>query len=329
MSIDEKQLLFTLQKGIPIELMPFQSIAKELGSNGTDILAFIKDLFDSGKARRFGGVFDSNMFGFFSTLCAVAVPEEAMTRVVEILSPHPGITHLYEREATPNIWFTLTAPSELFEKELTEFSEKLKPFELFSLPVVRKFKIQVVFDTTGNEENVQPFVSETRKSDTGLSIEKLTKQEKDILKYLQGNIPLSERPFRDLADKLGLPSEELINTLKHWKDIAVLRRIGIILRHRQIGFTANGMCAWNVESEKVEAAGKKIASFPQVTHCYERIPPSIFPYNLFAMIHADSKEKAEEMMREIENSAGLSGGRILFSVKEFKKSSMLFVQDNQ
>jgi hypothetical protein len=61
-----------------------------------------------------------------------------------------------------------------------------------------------------------------------------------------------------------------------------------------------------------------------VTHCYQRLTPPAFPYNLFAMIHADSVDQARETFVRIGKQAGLGDGRMLVSVQEFKKSSPRF-----
>ena len=141
---------------------------------------------------------------------------------------------------------------------------------------------------------------------------------------MQESIPLAGDPFGPIARGCGYAPAELLALLNEWKRRGVLRRIGLIVRHREMGFAANGMCVWKVDPGRVEAAGRLLAGCPEVTHCYERRTPPAFPYNLFAMVHAGTREEAEERFARVASAAGLQGGRMLVSVREFKKSSPLF-----
>ena len=66
-----------------------------------------------------------------------------------------------------------------------------------------------------------------------------------------------------------------------------MRRFAAILRHREAGFTANGMIVWKVPKERISQVGEKLGAFPQVSHCYERPVYSDWPYNVFSMIKFD------------------------------------------
>ena len=105
-----------------------------------------------------------------------------------------------------------------------------------------------------------------------------------------------------------------------------MRRFAAILRHRDAGFSANGMIVWNVPREKVDEVGYKIASFPQVSHCYQRPVYEDWPYNLFSMIHARSIEAAEAMALQISNTVQIKDYRILFSSREFKKERVRYFE---
>ena len=45
---------------------------------------------------------------------------------------------------------------------------------------------------------------------------------------------------------------------------------GVILRHREFGYVANGMCAWQVAAEGVDEAGRRLAGRPD-----HRIGPAL------------------------------------------------------
>jgi siroheme decarboxylase len=107
----------------------------------------------------------------------------------------------------------------------------------------------------------------------------------------------------------------------------VMRRFAAILRHREAGFSANGMVVWNVPEEKVDETGYKIASFPQVSHCYQRPIYADWPFSLFSMIHARTTEAAETIATEISNTVGIKDYRILYSSREFKKERVKYFEE--
>ena len=153
---------------------------------------------------------------------------------------------------------------------------------------------------------------------------KLSEQQRSIVRCFQGMIPLTATPFSDAATRLGIDKEALLSMLTEWKDAGVLRRIGLIVRHRRVGFTSNSMCVWPATTNKVSEAGPILASHPAVTHCYERPSFDSFPFNLYAMVHADTPEAVTGIFDQLSSDAGLSGGRMMVSAREFKKSSPVF-----
>ena len=86
------------------------------------------------------------------------------------------------------------------------------------------------------------------------------------------------------------------------------------------------MCCWHVAGE-TQTVGRALAACDEVTHCYERSVAPEFPYNLFAMVHARSPDEAAAAFGRLEAATGLSGGVMLVSTKEHKKTSMTFFAD--
>ena len=115
-----------------------------------------------------------------------------------------------------------------------------------------------------------------------------------------------------------------MEVLGRWLKSGVARRIGLLLRHRLVGFKANGMCSWSVPADQVQEAGRRVASCREVTHCYERPAAEDFPFNLFAMIHTTSWKNTQDLFQRISDDCGLKDGQLLLSVHEFKKTSMQF-----
>lgn len=153
----------------------------------------------------------------------------------------------------------------------------------------------------------------------------LTNQEKEIVKFLQQDLPLEPRPYKLLAERLVMEEDELVEKVKELQDRGILRRIGAVVRHYQAGFHFNAMGCWQVEDSLVEGIGRKMSSFSQVSHVYQRpaFPPH-WPYNLFTMIHGKSREECEGTAEKISEETGIKNFQLLYSVKEFKKTSMRY-----
>jgi DNA-binding Lrp family transcriptional regulator len=148
-------------------------------------------------------------------------------------------------------------------------------------------------------------------------------EEKELVRALDQQVPLVERPFAAIAELIGQSEEFVLSTLKVWKEQGVLRRIGAILYHREAGFKANAMCVWPVDENMMEA-GRRVAARPEVTHCYQRPRLDAFPFDLYAMIHTSSWDETEALFKDITSSCGLEEGRLFVSGREFKKTSMKY-----
>ena len=96
----------------------------------------------------------------------------------------------------------------------------------------------------------------------------LTDIEKKVIVAIQDDIPVSKTPYAEIAESLGIGEEQLLDTLQDLCDRGIIRRYGATLRHQKTGFTANAMAAWQVEEDRIEEVGEKMASFKQVSHCY-------------------------------------------------------------
>jgi DNA-binding Lrp family transcriptional regulator len=338
MKEDKGAWLTAVQRDIPLVRHPFADLGERFGMSESETIDALGELFESGKARRMGGVFDVAGLGYRSALCAAVVAPDALEQVAARLVGHPGMTHCYQRgwpsdldvslpeappDEIPNLWFTISAMSDRFAATIDELRSQLAPWALFVLPANRRFKIDVVFDTGSGGDARAPDVRRHSRTSVreGEPASVFSEEDRALVRAMQGQIPLVPAPYDEIARELGRAPEEVLETLRGWLAGGVLRRVGVILRHRKLGFRANGMCFWNAPLDEVETAGNTLASFREVTHCYERDLTEGFPYNLFAMIHADSYELALGQFHTLAQASSLPGGSVLFSLREFKKTS--------
>jgi DNA-binding Lrp family transcriptional regulator len=150
----------------------------------------------------------------------------------------------------------------------------------------------------------------------------MDKIDREIIKYVQGDIPLVPRPFLALAQKLGLTEDEVVTRIRRLKEDGFIRRFAAILAHYQAGFTTNAMVAWKVDPEDADRAGMAVAEYNQVSHCYLRDVPEEFGYSFFTMIHASNEKKLERLVEEIAWKTGIKDYVIIRSIRELRKISM-------
>jgi DNA-binding Lrp family transcriptional regulator len=153
----------------------------------------------------------------------------------------------------------------------------------------------------------------------------LTELEQKVIASIQGDIHVTERPYLEIAENLGISEDTLLETLQHLSDKGVIRRFGATLRHQKSGFSSNAMVAWQVDEDRIDDIGKKMAAFKEVSHCYRRNPQKQWPYNLYTMVHAGDEASCREIVRRLAADNGIDTYSILFSRRELKKTSMQYI----
>jgi DNA-binding Lrp family transcriptional regulator len=154
----------------------------------------------------------------------------------------------------------------------------------------------------------------------------LTEIEKKVIHGLQRDLPVSPRPFLEIAQELGLEEEVIVTIIQQLMDQGYIRRFGATIRHRISGFQANAMAAWAVPEAEVERVGTQMAGVREVTHCYEREISGEWRYNIFTMIHGKTQEECEAIARRMAAATGLKDYALLFSDAELKKTTMRYFQ---
>lgn len=141
----------------------------------------------------------------------------------------------------------------------------------------------------------------------------------------QRGLPLCAQPYAALAAELGCDAATVMQRLEAMLARGVIRRIGAVPNHYAIGYTANGMSVWDVADEFVDELGERIGQLPFVTHCYRR-PRHLpgWPYNLFAMLHGDSRDEVMARIAVVRSLLGdaCRADDVLFSTAILKKTGL-------
>ena len=150
------------------------------------------------------------------------------------------------------------------------------------------------------------------------------KIDRKTIRLISADLPLKEKPFAEIAGKLGITESALLERMNAYKTNGVMRKFAAVIDHRKIGFKYNAMVVWNIPSECVAKTGKVMASFWEVSHCYERKKGVGWKYNLYSMIHGKTKKRCYDVVEEIAREIDCREYLVLFSSKEYKKTGVKY-----
>lgn len=325
------KILHTIQQDFPVCHQPFKTLSSKLNIIEDEVLNRIKALKKQGIIRRITPLFDSSKLGYVGTLIAMKVPDERINEVAKIIDKYPEITHNYEREGEYNIWFTLIAKSkEEIEKIIAQIKTKSKIEQILNLKKMNKFKIAAVFKIEHPvSHHLNPLPAGNSEEEVKYEIFDFQPQEtfspdaldKAILKELQESIPLVDKPYQSIAQKIGIDEKRLFEKIKWYKKTGIIRKVRAVLNHYKVGMEENVMVVFKVEPADMLKLAKIMSQYPQVTHCYERATSVDWQYNLFAMIHGRSKQECEKIISSILQKTNLTIYKKLYTKRELKKAN--------
>lgn len=121
-----------------------------------------------------------------------------------------------------------------------------------------------------------------------------------LLNDFQSGLPLSPRPFADMAQSLGTTESDVLERLRRLTDAGAVSRVGPVFRPKRVGVST--LAAMAVPAERLESVAAMVNSFPQVNHNYERE----HHYNLWFVLTAPDREGLAHVMAEISRRAGIA-----------------------
>ena len=317
---DEKQLLEEIQLDIPLVVHPFEDIGKKCGMSEKSVIEKLRNFSEQGIIRELSAIFNAAGLGYKSTLVAVKAEEHAVNTAAERINSHPGVSHNYLRNNEYNIWFTLTVKRSCdFDSELKKLFCGIEPLEYIILPAIETFKIGVQFPFTGKQSvQTNHALFRPEKAVT------LSEPDKKLVVRLQEGLPIVKAPWEKIAVSLQIDEETLFSGIRRLKDTGVIKRISAVLRHRKLGFRANGMACFRVPENRIAAAGRCLAKYREVSHCYQRKTYPDWQYALFAMVHKNKEKECRSLIEEMALKIECRDFLVLFSAREFKKERVKY-----
>lgn len=308
------RLMDEFQRDLPLLPRPFAAIGAALGLTEAEVLLRLARLQALGAVARVGATVRPNTAGA-STLAAMAVPEDRIETVAALVNAEAGVNHSYLREAEWNLWFVATASDEAALEASLARIEAAAGLRVLDLRLVQPYAIDLGFRLQGG---ARPMASR-RTAD--LSV--LEPSDRPLLHALSQGLALVPQPFATLAAQLGRDEATLLARIAALQTAGIITRLGVILRHRALGWTANAMVVWDLPEDRIAPAGRALAAHPGVTLAYRRRPvPGVWDWQLYCMIHGQTRPETLAVLETARAMPALEGARhrVLFSTRCFKQS---------
>ena len=317
-SAPQLALLDAWQRGFPLEPRPYARIATAHGLSEAELLARLRQVLEQKLLSRVGGIFAPNTVGA-STLAAVTVPADQVEAAAALINRYPEVNHNYLREHHYNLWFVVAATDRAgVQRVLAEIGEALNQTVL-DLPLEAEYHVDLGFSLQdGSKAAHRPAPA---------ALTHITPEQRALMAALGHGLALESQPYAIMAKSIGWSEQQVIDQLAEWVHSGVLRRLGLIVRHHEFGYTANAMCVWQVPPELRDAKGEALAAQHGVNLCYARpARGSHWPYNLFCMVHGKDRTEVSLRVAGLNQAAGLEQlpHAMLFSTRRFKQSGALY-----
>ncbi len=353
LSILQQNIINNYQKCFPLCDEPFKEVANQLNCTESEVIKAIEELNSHNILSRLGPVFDHKKAGA-STLAAIAVPEEQLDKIAAIVNQFEQVNHNYAREHHYNLWFVVTAKDPIALNTALTDIELQTGFKVLVLPMEASYHIDLSFKINFGENNnadsgldklttdnkARPTIVNRVKETPSISMtgnenknEKLGKYPQALLRtILEKGLPLTAKPYQQLAKTLGLDTQLVINQIALWQQEGLIKRFGLVVKHRQLGYVANAMVVWNIKDEEVDAVAGRLSKRDEISLCYRRprrLPD--WPYNLFCMIHGKNRTEVEQQIKNITAELALDDIEkdVLFSYKAYKQNGARYQTADQ
>ncbi|HDS31175.1 MAG TPA: Lrp/AsnC family transcriptional regulator [Firmicutes bacterium] len=154
--------------------------------------------------------------------------------------------------------------------------------------------------------------------------------DRQILLFVQDDLPLESRPYAMLSEKLGISEDEICARLRKFSKGGLIRRFGAIIRHAKAGYSANAMVVWRIDESDLDKAAAILTESDSVSHLYARQPSADWQFNLYSMIHARDDSELTSIIKSLAGKVGslCDEYRILKTIREFIKSSMMYFKED-
>ncbi len=123
-----------------------------------------------------------------------------------------------------------------------------------------------------------------------------------VLYEIQKNFPLTIRPYEDIAKRLDMDEDTVLDIVKNEKERGIIRQISAIFDTKKLGYSSS-LVAFKISKEDMDRAVEVLNSHPGISHNYER--DHEFNVWFTIAVSPDSKlglEKSVALLSELSNA---------------------------
>ncbi len=315
LSETDYKLIMELQYAFPISERPYLEIGRHIDLTENEVISRIKFLIDNEIVKRVGMYINFRSKGMVGALVASNIPQESLESFRRLALGIREITHNFVRDHPRfNVWFVI--------KDYTKDGLAMRTKEILNevgcddyviLFSKKNLKLSVKYDVirgvsmSGDNEVTPDYIPTAE--EIGLN--------KEILKQLSYPLPLVDRPFKEMGEKIGLKEEELIDLIVRLKKLHVVKDYGATINGEKVGIKENAMVLIN--SDNLEEGCRSIASnIREATHVVLREADKDWDYLCYAMIHGKDKDVISSAARKIVEVTSAKSYMMLYSLDNLK-----------
>jgi DNA-binding Lrp family transcriptional regulator len=320
----ERFVLNHLQGNFPVKEAPFEELEARWDIPAGDIINTVKQLERNNFLSRFGAVINTRALGGDSRLAALRAEPDELEDVARHLNEYRTVTHNYARDHELNLWFVLSADDEAKIDRTLEQLENELDRSVYNLPKITEYYVGLRFqfheDGDVTTRNIPDQLIDDSRKEPSPSAEK-----QRLIRVIQDGIPIESHPFRTIARRAERTEPRVLELCREMLSEGIIKRLGCVPNHYKLGVKGNAMTVFDVPDNVIDEVGQRLGRRDEVTHCYERPRHEpVWPYNLFAMVHAPTREKARRRVKEVLNEESLTSlpHEILFSSRLLKKTGL-------
>ena len=348
----DRRLLALVERQFPLVQLPFEQLAQKLNCTAADVIDRLTYLQNQRRlVRQTSAIFEPRALGYDITLVAVAAQADKTDQIARVINSHPGVSHNYLRWPTDinnlpedrnlkqiqditsrapaasayNMWFTLAVPRSApsgIDDVLQQLGSLDGVDSIRTHKVLKLLKLRVQFfsdqNQPANHRQIDPqLVQQLQSSDHPI---------RRAVRALQENLPLTDRPFDQLAQRAGLTTQQLLQQAEILQNAGVMRAYRTIVNHRSAGMKLNVMLALEVSNCSEARIIETVLANKQISHGYLREMYPDWPFGLFTMVHwSGDLPSCIAYIKQLAGDLNSSGGLACWSVKEYCKRSLKYL----
>jgi DNA-binding Lrp family transcriptional regulator len=320
----DRRLLAALDD-LPLVAQPYRRVAEVLNVGEAIVLDRIQYWRTTGAIRCVVAMFNSRRMGYASTLAATHVAPDRIDAVAEIITASSAVSHNFLRDDPQfNLWFTVTAPDASFDATLEGLASAIaQPVRRFDVTAHYKISFRSLFGElalSAGEAGSSLVLPTEHSADSALQREVLLR----TIDAIQQGLPVTSRPFRDIADRIGADEDAVIGALQWLRSVGVMRRLGALIDAGVVMAQKNAMVVWRCDADDADALGRVAAGHPRISHSYRRQTFADWPWSVYTVIHGNDADDVHRIIGEVSQGRPMLQHRVLWTLRQFKQQPIRY-----